>query len=115
MKTYIVIGHRGGWSADVVGVGRFPCLHHHCLKGHAYRQGPFASNDQRNQRGKATQATALNKDGCVVLTLDATDRRPWKRIGYAGLYRASNARFDGKYLTFDLGEKISNLKRPSEG
>lgn len=115
METYTVIGRPGVWYADVVGVGRFPCLHHHCLKGASYRQGPFASNDQRNQRGKATQASSINKDGRVVITLDAIDRQPWKRIGYVGLYCASNARFDGKYLTFDLGAKVANLRRPSEG
>lgn len=114
LPTMIVHGRKGHWYADVDDFGvNIPVCHDQYLTGNSYRQSQNLAPYMTLIK-KAEQAEALRR-GFVVIS---TDQRPpdaaWHRTGYTGLFRCSNTLWKDRILTFDLGNQIAYLMRPSD-
>ena len=72
----------------------------------------FPAADRRDLR----QGLDWQSDGMVVISRTAGPNlvnKKWDRhrTGYVGLFAADNVSFDGEVLTFDVGERLANLRR----
>jgi hypothetical protein len=106
--------HRGKWTVLLAGYGVVEVCRDMFLNGPCYRQELRSPKPETAERKRA-QAQRIAKDGRVVISEDRwTDlgNNKWDRhrTGYVGLFAADNVRFDGEVLTFDIGERLANLR-----
>jgi hypothetical protein len=107
---------RGKWTISLAHYGVVEVCHQMFLSGSCYRQDQRSAKPRTVERKRA-QAQRIAKDGVVVISEDRwTDLGKNKydrhRTRYVGLFAADNVSFDGEVLTFDVGERLANLRRP---
>jgi hypothetical protein len=107
---------RGKWTVFLAGYGVVEVCHNMFLNGSRYRQELRSAKPEAVERKRA-QAQRIAEDGRVVISEDRwTDlgNNKWDRhrTGYHGLFAADNVSFDGEVLTFDVGERLANLRGP---
>ena len=100
-------GERGSWFATINGE-RLPCVHQYWIKGIHHRALRVSQHSARDM--ELVRAVRAGKR--VIVTTDnvVDDGIGFERTGYVALFRVDNVDHKGGELTFDLVERICDLK-----
>ncbi|MDR6661375.1 hypothetical protein J2W51_003961 [Tardiphaga robiniae] len=100
------IGTRGSWFAKV-GNEDLPCIHKHWLSGMSYHE-PYCEISE-NKWSEYVDALRLGK---AILTTDNVvgEGPQFQRSGYVAVFRVANVALSGRDLTFDLVERLEDLR-----
>lgn len=107
LPTYKAVGVRGAWFAKVNGE-RLPCVHQYWIKGTKYRAIRTVQNGA-NDKALVSAIKGLKK---VVVTKDDVfdEGCEFWRTGYVAVFSIDNIDWRGGELTFDLIERLADLK-----
>ena len=105
--TARAIGERGSWFATVNGE-RLPCVHQYWIKGTRH----CAPRVSRNSKKDVELVAAIQRYKKVVVTKDnvVDDGIEFERVGYVAVFAVNNIDWRGGDLSFDLTERIFDLK-----
>ena len=107
LPRYKAIGERGSWFAKVSGE-RLPCVHQYWIKGTRHEAIRTVQNGAKD-KALVEEIQRLKK--VVVTSDDVIDEGcGFKRTGYIAVFAVENV--DGRRgsLTFDLVERLADLK-----
>ena len=101
------IGERGSWFASVEGE-RLPCVHKYWIRGTKHRAMRVSQHSSKDME----LVRAIHQLKRVIVTTDKVfgEGEGFERTGYVAVYRVDNVHHKGGDLTFDLVERLVDLK-----